>query len=70
MNLLGTFEENPCDFGWYEENGHLLPEKFQLHLPTQYTIRCGCKAKCSGRCKCTKYDMPCTEFCGAHCQNV
>ena len=32
-------------------------------------IKCNCKVICSGRCKCTKANMECTQlcFCGGNC---
>jgi len=30
-------------------------------------IHCGCKLRCSGRCSCSKANLPCTGLCGCGC---
>ena len=71
-SLVSNFDDDPCQYGWANEGGFLLPEKFQNSMPAYFTVRCGCKSKCSGRCKCSKYETICTEFCGCkgQCENV
>ena len=27
-------------------------------------VKCGCKIKCSTRCRCKQHSLPCTELCG------
>ena len=66
--LLNDFKDSPLDFGWVEDGGSLIPKKYQCMMPSYYTVRCGCKKRCSGRCRCIKLETICTEFCG--CRNV
>ena len=64
MHLLGEpFDENPRHNGWEEIDGVLYPIKYRQTFPVSYTVRCGCKTKCSKRCKCYLVDTVCTEFC-------
>ena len=62
--LLNDFKDSPLDFGWVEDGGSLIPKKYQSMMPSYYTVRCGCKKRCSGRCHCIKLETICTEFCG------
>ena len=64
-NLLSDSPTNllPERYGWYLVSSVLMPDKFLLLLAEEYTVTCGCKKKCSGRCKCQKSSVECTEFC-------
>ena len=46
--LDGITELDPCDFGWAEVDGYILPEKQLLPLPAYFLVRCGYKKKCTG----------------------
>ena len=61
--LDGTFNLNPCDFGWTDATGFILPQKTLLPLPSYFLVRCGCKKNCTGLCSCVKEETNCTEFC-------
>ena len=51
------------NLGWERENGLLTPAKFCKRLPVEYTVTCGCKKHCNGRCKCRQMEEKCSEFC-------
>ena len=70
--LLDDFCERPQDHGWAEIDGYLIPNKYLVPMPLHYTVRCGCKSRCTGRCRCAKLLAICTEFCGCkgNCQNI
>ena len=72
MLLLNSYSERPQDHGWTEIDGFLIPDKHLMPMPLHYTVRCGCKSRCTGRCRCSKMDTICTEFCSCkgNCQNV
>ena len=72
QNLLSDSATNllPERYGWCMVNSVLMPDKFLLPLPEEYTVTCGCKKKCSGRYKCQKSFVECTEpykCCGKNC---
>ena len=52
-----TFSKKGMDGAW------LMPDKFLQLSPEEYTVPCGFKKKCSGRCKCQKSSVECTDFC-------
>ena len=64
-NLLETDENqlDPKNFGWKSINYILLPDEYTLSLPDAYSVTCGCKKQCGGRCSCKKSNILCTEFC-------
>ena len=70
--LLNSYSERPQDHGWTEIDGFLIPDKHLMPMLLHYTVRCGCKSRCTGRCRCSKMDTICTEFCSCkgNCQNV
>ncbi|KAL9966137.1 hypothetical protein ACROYT_G024162 [Oculina patagonica] len=66
---------SPTDFGWKMDNDRwrprwtILPEAAKA---CSELLKCGCRTGCSsGRCKCFKASLPCTELCGCSggCQN-
>ncbi|KAL9966862.1 hypothetical protein ACROYT_G024995 [Oculina patagonica] len=66
---------SPTDFCWKMDNDRwrprwtILPEAAKA---CSELLKCGCRTGCSsGRCKCFKANLPCTELCGCSggCQN-
>ena len=70
--LDGITKLDPCNFGWAEVDGYILPEKQFLPLPAYFVVRCGCKKKSTGQCACVKHETNCTEFCQCkqNCINI
>ena len=58
------FDKNPRHHGWRDDDGLLVPEKHLAIISRYYTVRCGCKMRCSNRCSCIQEGALCTEFCG------
>ena len=63
MPIIG----DPSLWGWYKENDSFVP--YWTNLPEaanvcRELIKCNCKKSCSGRCKCFKANLQCTELCG------
>ena len=54
---------NPAEFGWNSVDSILMPNKCIVTLLEIYTVTCGCKKKCTGRCQCSKFSASCTKFC-------
>ncbi|XP_068756859.1 uncharacterized protein [Montipora capricornis] len=61
------FYPSPSDFGWKMENNRWRPRWTVLPEASKACnelLKCGCKKGCkSGRCKCFKANLPCTELC-------
>ena len=64
-NLMSEFVTNldSSEFGWTSVDFVLVPKKRVVELPEMYTVTCGCKKKCTGRCQYTRFEVPCTELC-------
>ena len=55
---------DPYEFGWVVDTDAMFRRgKVLLSMPEHYTVRCGCKSKCTKRCKCKNIEIDCTEFC-------
>ena len=54
---------NPIFYGWERTASVLTPIKWLSFLPEAYATRCGCKKKCTLRCKCHRLEANCTEVC-------
>ena len=65
MNLLkDNVHINYRNYGWNEaSDGCIVPDKVLQPLPFHYTVKCGCKTGCSGRCKFVRLGVQCTDFC-------
>ena len=65
--------ELPCPsrWGWHKED-----DRWRIVWTTMEPIskccreltKCGCRADCSGRCKCKKAGLDCTALCSCPCQ--
>ena len=42
---------NPVEFDWNSVDSVLMPNKCIVALQEMYTVTCGCKKKCTGRCR-------------------
>ena len=64
-----------ADWGWKRgPNGAWEPEWTTLpdaSKACRELLKCGCRVKCSGRCKCASNDLKCTQLCkcGGSCNN-
>ena len=61
--IENPIDANPADFGWFMEEGYYKPIKNLMQLPNYFYVRCGCTARCTGRCKCNRSETVCTEYC-------
>jgi hypothetical protein len=65
---LTITEECPKDWGWTKCN-----EQWEIVWTTAVAesckelTKCGCKSDCSGRCKCFRFGLVCTELCSCTC---
>lgn len=63
---------SPSDWGWTKKEN-----KWQIFWTPLSPVadrckeltKCGCKTECSGRCKCYRFSLPCTELCSCKCEN-
>jgi len=68
---------SPVEAGWTtDENSSIVPKKMTQQPAPEAVIdftRCSCKTDCStGRCKCRKENLPCTDACACEeeiCEN-
>ena len=64
---------SPSLFGWEKETEESgwnptwtdLPEASKV---CRELIKCSCKKKCGGRCKCTKLQLKCSKLCSCSCK--
>ena len=71
LNPLPTLP-SPSLYGWKEVDGDWLINWTDLSEASdtcRELIKCRCKKKCSGNCKCKKNDLKCTALCGCRCRN-
>ena len=67
---------SPSEWGWKLDNqGKWVPLWSSLPEASQECgelIKCACKKRCTGRCYCSKVNLPCTQlcFCGGQCSLV
>ena len=57
---------DPLDWGWMKTDKGFIPLWSDLpdaSKACRELIKCGCKKKCGGRCKCKKNELSCTELC-------
>ena len=63
FNKTGS-HANPCKFCWgIDGDVAFRQDKMLLSMLKHYTLRCGCKSKCTKQCNCKKNEVDCTEFC-------
>ena len=64
----GNQELQPCDWGWKETDGTLMPvmtDKPPAPETLLQVVRCNCKMDCkTARCSCRKYGLDCSPACG------
>jgi len=56
------------NWGWCRDNAKkvIIPKWItgnEASRACQELIKCGCKQKCGGRCKCKSYNLECTDLC-------
>ena len=67
---LTITDESPEDWGWTKCN-----EQWKIVWTTLPAVadsgkeltKCGCKSDCSGRCKCFRFGLVCTDLCSCTC---
>ncbi|CAB3991474.1 tRNA-dihydrouridine(47) synthase [NAD(P)(+)]-like isoform X2, partial [Paramuricea clavata] len=65
---LARWQDLPrvTEWGWVKEDGKVSPNWITVPDASnacQELIKCGCKQKCSTRCKCKTFRLECTELC-------
>jgi hypothetical protein len=63
---------SPADWGWVRDGDTWSPQWSLLadaSKACRELVKCACKSNCTGRCKCYKSNLPCTQLCscGAQC---
>ena len=56
----------PENWGWKKCSENYEPlwmTQNEASKECRELIKCGCKKRCTGRCRCKKADLPCTELC-------
>ena len=66
---------SPEDWGWERDGDTWSPTWSSLAEASKSCrelVKCACKSNCTGRCKCYKANLPCTELCacGGQCVRV
>ena len=66
-----TFTLKAVDYGWEFDSEILVPCKLLVQMPDELTVTCGCKIRCTKRCKCVTMGTSCTEYCkcSIECEN-
>ena len=57
---------DPQNWGWVLKEGRYQPlwmTQREASNECRELIKCGCKKRCTGRCRCKKADLPCSEHC-------
>lgn len=55
-----------CQWGWKKTDQGMVPHWTNLSeasVHCQELLHCNCQKRCSGRCKCIKASLPCTNLC-------
>ena len=51
---------DPLSYGWFNQDGTLLPLKYLKAIPVNFLVTFGCSGKCkSERCTCKAVDVKC-----------
>ena len=70
INLLESFQLLDLrNFGWKGTQDGSLPERFELPLPDDYFITCGCVEGCTSGCVCNKREVYSPECSSYNCAN-
>lgn len=76
MQSLQTYPTipSPSLWGWTRQDENMMWQPIWTTLPEaskscQELLKCGCKQRCAGRCKCVKAKLNCTALCkcGGNC---
>ena len=68
LHCLDDAELNPCEFGFYQDDGALLPDIKQALLPDDFPMPCRCTASATKRCPCRQNEIKYCSYCS--CQAV
>ena len=63
--------KSPGEFGWIKKGDSwqiFWTKLAPIAESCEQLTKCGCKAECSGRCKCCKLSLPCTALCSCKCE--
>ena len=72
-SLLDTGSKvlEPTNYGWFMQNGLLVPAKNFTTMPSHFTTKCHCKKGCARDCGCKRKLEKCTKYCGCvNCENL
>ena len=56
----------PTNWGWKLCDGKFVPlwmTQREASKECRELVKCSCKKLCSGRCRCKRAELPCTELC-------
>ena len=70
--VANVITPSPADWGWENVGGTWSPVWSSLGEASKVCrelVKCACKSNCTGRCKCYKSNLPCTQLCacGGQC---
>ena len=70
--LVNVITPSPAQWGWENIEGTWSPVWISLGEASKVCrelVKCACKSNCTGRCKCYKSNLPCTQLCacGGQC---
>ena len=68
LHCLDDAELNPCEFGFYQDDGTLLPDIKQALVPDDFPMPCRCTACATKCCPCRQNEIKYCPYCS--CQAV
>ena len=69
LHCLDNAELNPFKFGFYQDDGALLPDRKQALLPDDFPMPCRCTACATKRCPCRQNEIKCCPYCSCQATN-
>ena len=69
LHCLDNAELNPCEFGFYQDDGALLPDGKQALLPDDFPMLCRCTACATKRCPCRQNEIKGCPYCSCQATN-
>ena len=69
LHCLDNAELNPFEFGFYQDDGALLPYRKQALLPDDFPLPCRCTACATKCCPCRQNEIKCCPYCSCQATN-
>ena len=69
LHCLDNAELNPCKFGFYQDDGALLPDGKQAQLPDDFPMLCRCTTCATKRCPCRQNEIKSCPYCSCQATN-